>query len=144
MVRKTLKQILENSKKEGECIEFLGNINNRGYGRLWYKGKHHLAHRSSYEFYKGKITDGKFICHTCDNRKCINPDHLYEGSFRENSQDRYKNYTRKTKKLNENLSYLSVIIPREIHDMIIVDSFHFEMKIREYVTQILKIHFHMI
>lgn len=45
------------------------------------------AHRVSYEMCKGKIPDGHFVRHTCDNPGCINPAHLVSGTPKQNSQD---------------------------------------------------------
>jgi hypothetical protein len=45
------------------------------------------AHRFSYIIYKGAIEKGKFICHTCDNPLCVNPEHLYQGTALQNKRD---------------------------------------------------------
>lgn len=46
------------------------------------------AHRASWEILRGPIPKGKMILHKCDNRKCVNPDHLYPGSNAQNMRDR--------------------------------------------------------
>lgn len=48
------------------------------------------AHRYSYLVYKGEIPKGMLVCHTCDNPKCFNPDHLFIGTHKDNTQDMIK------------------------------------------------------
>ncbi len=65
------------------CLLWLGPATEQNYGRFG----HTYAHRASYERWKGKIPKSLFVCHRCDNTWCINPDHLFLGTAKDNTQD---------------------------------------------------------
>ena len=69
------------------CWSWAGGTTRAGYGRLFIDGHHVLAHRFSYELHRGPIPEGKYVLHTCDNRICTNPDHLFIGTQRDNMRD---------------------------------------------------------
>ena len=72
---------------ESGCWIWIGASNPSGYGQL--KVGHQLkrAHRVSWEFFRGAIPDGMMVCHRCDVPSCVNPDHLFLGTARDNFRD---------------------------------------------------------
>lgn len=66
----------------------LGSNAKFNYGRMSVNKVQKLAHRVSYELHKGKIDNvSTCVCHTCDVPECVNPDHLFLGTRKDNNQD---------------------------------------------------------
>jgi hypothetical protein len=75
-----------------ECWAWLGAKDKYGYGRigrggLGHRSKTELAHRVSWELHNGTIEDNLFVCHSCDNPNCCNPNHLFLGTQFDNMKD---------------------------------------------------------
>jgi hypothetical protein len=69
------------------CWLWLGAMTKKGYGHMLFNGRYEKAHRISYLIHCGPIPPGQVVCHSCDNPSCINPDHLWVGSTRDNQAD---------------------------------------------------------
>lgn len=73
-----------------QCWPWRGPINSSGYGVFKFHADIYLSHRFAWELTNGKIPDGMFVCHHCDNPPCCNPAHLFIGTPKDNAQDAMK------------------------------------------------------
>lgn len=69
------------------CIYWTKSVGLNGYGRASRDGVEIGAHRWVYQKHHGPIPDGQDVCHTCDNRQCVNSEHLYTGTRSDNLRD---------------------------------------------------------
>lgn len=74
-------------EKTDTCWLWKAGQRGNGYGAIKVNGKTVLAHRFSYELHKGEIPNGLYVCHSCDVRSCVNPDHLWLGTQKDNMMD---------------------------------------------------------
>lgn len=107
------------------CIHWTGYTDKNGYGLLQVEfetfGKPVRAHRLSYEQKNGSISEGLWVLHKCDNPSCINPDHLFLGTPKDNVQDMMMKKRNKpgrrgmkgSDNANAKLSFVDIVAIRE-------------------------------
>lgn len=87
---------------ETGCWNYTGTIHTNGYGVISIKNKYFYVHRIAFTLKIGFLPVEEKVCHTCDNKICINPEHLYKGSQQDNINDREKQKRVRVKLPREN------------------------------------------
>lgn len=86
-------KLLDSIKIENDCWVWTGYVFKDKYPKVKFKNKMQSSHRASYEVFKGKIINNLCVLHNCpsgDNPKCINPEHLWLGTHKDNTIDASK------------------------------------------------------
>lgn len=72
------------------CIEWTGAVNSDGYGSIRFRGATQRAHRIAWKLAHGLLKETDVVCHSCDNRKCCNVEHMFLGSQADNAKDMWQ------------------------------------------------------
>lgn len=108
--------------RDNGCIDYTGQSWGV-YGQLEYRRVTYLAHRAAWQLQHGEIAKGLMVCHSCDNPKCINIDHLFIGTGKDNTRDMITKgrarYAPRRKLSNEQISEIrSALFAKEKHRII--------------------------
>ena len=79
------------------CHEWISVLHRDGYGKFYFDGKQVASHIVSYKLFVGEVPKGMWVLHKCDNRKCVNPEHLFLGDSIANIKDMDKKGRRGTR-----------------------------------------------
>ena len=74
-------------QRESGCHEWVSTLHRDGYGKFYFRSRQEQSHRVAYKLFVGDIPLKLWVLHKCDNRKCVNPQHLFLGDSVANIRD---------------------------------------------------------
>jgi hypothetical protein len=118
----TIEKLMKNVTKVGDCLLWRYNDQNKKiYGSFYFRGVSMGVHRASYILHKGEIPEGMDVLHSCDNPRCINPDHLHLGDHRKNMDEmveRHRQSKGRKPASNKKTARLQVVATEEDSEII--------------------------
>jgi len=134
------------TKIENGCYVWYGETINSGYGRVYIPTikKRLLTHRVSYAFHNGYCPGDMLVCHRCDNPPCINHDHLFLGTVKDNLDDYHQKQNLKIKKELEKFELIKNVYGNDsLISKVVYDFYHNKITLNElakkYHTTVLEI-----
>lgn len=131
-IRSWFDRAMDRTEIRDGCWIYTGDTN-YGYGQLKIDGKNHRLSRYAYGQLVEPIKAGNFVCHKCDNRACWNPDHLFQGTHKENMRDmvvkgrsskRYGEAQHSSKLTNDDVSRIKSLLREGVPQRTIAKEFN--------------------